>query len=167
MRHLAICFLVISSTIQTYSQANLDTNVKKNFIVGVWQIRTSTVSSALEENFRFFKDGKFAYYISSYEELNPLRQIDGIFRIENGILKLRITKIMMFVDFRIDESSHGFQSGPFALANGKLVAKLQNDSAFSEHEFEILAGDGKSPITKVKIDGDTYFKLSGDPNMLK
>lgn len=159
-----LCVLFQSLSLKTYAQKSDSTKSSELNIVGIWQLHTNEISSALHETFQFFKNGKFVYNLSNYDDLNPLSSISGTYILEKNLLKLKIMQIKLRVRFKIAEADHGFQSGPFQLIEGKFITIQQNDLDYSEHEFELVKELKKTLKVAVKIDEDLYFKLSDDPN---
>jgi hypothetical protein len=149
---------------QATAQQTKDTITLRSEIIGIWQAKTSVISSALHENFQFFKTGKFIFNTDSYDDLNPLISISGHYIIENKILKLKITQIKQRVGFKILEADLGFQRGPFQIKGGKIVATAQKDTDYSEHEFEFVVAPNTSDKKSIKIDEEQYFRLSDNPN---
>jgi hypothetical protein len=149
---------------QATAQQTKDTITLSSGIVGIWQAKTSVISSALHENFQFFKTGEFIFNTDSYDDLNPLISISGHYIVENNILKLKIIQIRQRVGFKILEADLGFQRSPFQIKGGKIVTIAQKDTDYSEHEFEFVVVPKISDKKSIKIDEEQYFRLSNDPN---
>jgi len=162
MNHALHLFLLITSfSIQGFAQQKGDSTIRQSEIIGIWQLNSSVVSSALKSNFQFYKTGKFVYNIDEYNDLNPIRSISGKFKMEGSTLYLKIEEIRKLAEYKVVESSPAFQFGPFVLDGGKIITVKQSDSTYSEHEIKIV----KNQKTKcVTIDFDKYFKLSSDPD---
>jgi hypothetical protein len=148
---------------QTFGQKLNDSTITQLEIMGIWQYKTSVISSTLHQNFQFFKNGKFIYNRDGYDDLNPLMSIFGIYTIEHGILNLRIIQYKWQVGFKVAEADHGFQFGSFQLIDGKSVIVEQNDILSSPHDISIVDKNVTMPKI-IKIDGDKYYKLSDDPD---
>ena len=163
MLYRLITFFALIITTPCFSQQTNDSAINQSDIVGVWQIRSSVVSSALQANFRFFKTGKFIYNLDNYNDLNPIYSISGLYKIDKNILYLKIEQINQLTGFKVVESNPAFQFGPFILDGGKVFTVQQNDSAFSEHLIHIMKNK-KTTDKGISIDADNYFMLSSDPN---
>ncbi|WP_209143478.1 MULTISPECIES: hypothetical protein [Niastella] len=152
-------------TMQVKSQQLTDSPaISNNTIVGVWQANTDVVASALKVNFQFFKDGRFIYNTDSYNALNPLISIIGVYKIEKNILYLKIQSTKQLTGFKIAASEPAFQFGSFQIDGGKITTIKQNDTDYDEHEIKAMA-DKKAPKKKViKIDSETYYKVSDNPD---
>ncbi len=160
-----MCFLVITTI---YSRTILaqqpnDSTISQTEIIGVWQINSSLVTSTLQANFQFFKTGKFVFNINGYDDLNPIYNISGSYKIERGILYLKIQQFRELVGFKIAESSPAFQFGSFVLEGGKIVTVKQTDTTFVEHEINVV-NNPKASAKCITIDNTKYYKLSSDPN---
>jgi hypothetical protein len=154
-KHIKLFFISLlwlpSSMVQ---KENLD-------LIGIWQANSGGASSALRENFRFYKDGKFKYGVSEYDDLNPMRAINGKYTLEKNTLSLQVSSYELMSGFQVTASEPSFQFGSFQLDGGKLTVVKQEDKSPSEHYFKILNSSGKAVIL---IDNTKYYKLSADPN---
>ena len=138
-------------------QINGPSTINQYDLVGIWQANSSVVSSTLQANFQFLKSGKFIFNVNGYSDLNPIQNISGTYKIEQGRLYLKIDQYKELRNFNITESSPAFQFGSFVLEGGKIVAIKQNDSTYYEHDVKIISNKC------VLIDNQKYFKLSSDP----
>ena len=129
--------------------------------VGIWQAYNGTISSALKENFRFYKDGKFRYSVSEYDDFNPMRAINGQYRLEKNTLYLQISSYELLTGFQVTPSEPSFHFGSFQLSGGKITVVKQSDKSPSEHEIKILNSSAKATM---ELDNVKYYKLSGDPD---
>jgi hypothetical protein len=145
------------------SQQTNDTTINQSEIIGVWQVKSNTISSTLFANFQFFKTGKFIYNVNGYDDLNPVYNVSGSFKVEKTILYLKIEQFKQLIGFKIVESNPGFQFGSFVLDGGKLVTVKQSNSSFTEYDLEV-GKDLKSHSKYILIDNEKYFKLTSDPS---
>jgi hypothetical protein len=127
-------------------------------LLGTWQANTPVVSSTLHSSFKFFPDGKFIYSTDGYDDLNPIKSIEGIFKINGNILYLKIQAVVKVTGCKIGASDPGVQFGPFQLSGGKLTKIKQEDTEFSDHVIEEPA-NVKEQQAVVMIDATQYYKL--------
>lgn len=157
---LAIVLMLLMAHVS--GQQLKDTPVISNkTIVGVWQAGTAVVGSALHANFQFYKEGKFVYNKNSYDDLNPLISITGVYKIEKNTLYLKIRTIKQITGYKVIETSPAWQFGSFAIDGGKVQTIKQNDSTYSWHEMKVVTGKKTKAI---KIDNEVYYKVSGNPD---
>jgi hypothetical protein len=166
MPHRKAILLIISFyciSLICFSQQRIDSNFNKVDLIGVWQSKSQKVASALKANFRFFNDGRFVYTTDQFDDLNPLKAVNGFFKVGDARLFLRITDYKILSDFQIVESNPGFQFGSFDLDGGNFKVVRQNDTSYSTHSIEMPKIQNKKNTTTVIIDNIKYFKVSSDP----
>ena len=163
IRALSLAIALMLLITQVKGQQLKDSSVVSNkTIIGVWQAGTALVSSALKANFQFYKEGKFVYNTDSYDDLNPLKSITGVYKIEKNTLYLKIKETKQVTGFKVVESEPSFQFGSFRIDGGKVEIIKQNDSTYSEHSINVDT-DKKVPQKKaIKIDGEVYYKVAGN-----
>jgi len=132
---------------------------EKDAIIGLWQEHSDVVGSWLEDNWRFFRDGKFTFSLS--DALNPIRSISGSYYMEKGVLYLKVMQIRQLTGAKIVAPDPGVEFGTFRLRGGQLTTIDQNDSGYSDHSLKIVDSAGKKMI---QIDDEKYYRISADPS---
>ena len=149
--------LLISST-PAFSQQSVPAAKGDAELVGLWQIGTNVVGAGLNDNWRFFRDGRFTFNLRG-TGLNPLRSISGTYYVDEKGLHLKVAQFKALTGYKVAGTDPGAEFGHFRLEDGKEGTINQNDTEFSFHWFKIL-----TPKSLVEIDGDKYYRVSADPN---
>lgn len=149
---------------QSFAQKRL-TSITIKDIEGVWQINTPIVSSGLLEYFQFYRDGKFIYHTSSYDNLNPLLYIIGSFKIQSNLLYIRVDSIGLLTGAKIIGEDPGADFGIFQQFGGKVKITAQANSSFESHIINKCSEKNNDKC--IEIDNDKYYKLSPNPNSFK
>lgn len=135
----------------------------QNELVGIWQVNTPVVGSGLGAYFQFYKNGRFIYNTSGYDDLNPLCNIFGSYKLIDGnALGLKVDSSKQLIDAQIIAESPGFQFGTFVLDGGKVVTFPQKGTGYEFHDVSIRS-KGRQ-IKCIVIDNDKYYKLSNNPD---
>jgi hypothetical protein len=165
IKSLTLAIALLSLTMHVTGQQLKDSPAISNkTIIGVWQVDTDLVSSAIKANFQFYKEGKFVYNTDSYDDLNPLISISGVYKIDKKILYLKIQSTKQLTGFKVIASEPSFQFGSFQLDGGKIETIKQNDSDYSEHNIKVISDKKASQNKVIKIDSDKYYKVSDNPD---
>jgi hypothetical protein len=159
MNKTMLFLVLIICALQSEAQAKTD-SLSKADIVGVWQMNSGLVASALHENFQFLNNGTFIYNTDEYDDLNPLKSIYGVYKLHGNKLSLRVDSIWQLAGFRIADSDPGFEIGTFQLNGGTMKMTKQKDASFGDHIVEIVDKKTKKAIT---IDSGKYFKIASNP----
>ena len=135
-------------------------------IVGVWQEKTAQMADAWLACLQFYKDGKFAYHRSQYEDLNPFLSIYGQYRIKGNMLYLKVKYRREWRAGDLISPSPGLQPGIFVLDGGKAVTVPQQDST---REIAVALGkcDVNSASPCILFNRDSYFRVSPNPGYYK
>jgi hypothetical protein len=148
----------------TFAQ-NVDSTIRQQQLIGVWQIDNARVGDALRENFQFFPDGRFILNFSEYDDTQRVLALRGHYRFGNGLLFMTVQSRDEIIGGYFTKGSPGFQRSAFVLEGGKVQTITQIDSAGSKDPFVVtkckVTKSGK--IAGIQIDNNKYYKLSENP----
>lgn len=152
---------IVLSILLQFSFLCLKSQISSNQIVGTWQIKSAQVSSALHENYRFFADGTFIYYFDSYDEAKRIISVRGTYKIDHDKIIFKILSRKEIVGGKIIKASEGFQKG-WTLFGGDVTEIQQTDS--EEESCVIKTCSSEKSMECIKIDNESYFKVSENPD---
>jgi hypothetical protein len=154
-------FCVVSCSL--YAQQKLKTvPLTQSQLVGIWQVNTPIVGSGLGAYFQFYKDGRFIYNTSGYDNLNPLCNIFGSYKLLDGnTIGFKVDSSRQLIGAQIG-AADGFQGGTFVLDGGKVVTFPQRGTKYESHDVSVHS-KGRN-IKCIVIDNDKYYKLSNNPD---
>lgn len=146
-----------------------DSTIIQQKLIGVWQINSATVGSALQENFQFFPDGRFDFNFSEYDDAQRLLGLQGHYHLKDGYLFMTVDSRVEITGGYFTKGSPGFQRDEFVLEGGKVETIRQTDSLGGKDPFIIsvckLSKSGK--IIGIQIDNNKYYKLSDNPSAFR
>ncbi|KAA2238605.1 hypothetical protein F0L74_20490 [Chitinophaga agrisoli] len=135
-------------------------------IIGVWQEKTPQMADAWLACLQFYRDGKFAYHRSQYEDLNPFLSVYGRYRIKGNTLYLKVKNRREWRAGDLINPSSGLQPGIFVLDGGKAVTVPQKDTS-REIAVAISVCDKTGATPCILFNSDSYFRLSTNPTVYK
>jgi hypothetical protein len=146
-----------------------DSTITQQKLIGVWQINSATLGSALQENFQFFPDGKFDFNFSEYDDAQRILALQGHYHLKDGYLYMTVESRVEITGGYYTKGSPGFQRAEFVLEGGKVETVRQIDSSGGKDPFIIsvckISKTGK--IMGIQIDNNKYFKLSDNPSAFR
>ena len=98
---------------------------KKHSIIGIWQIGSPQISSAWQENYRFFPNGTFKYTFSPYDDRKRIIAAKGNFRLHGDTLTLIIRTRIELIGGDLVGGSPGVEQDEFVLDATKTVEVKQ------------------------------------------
>src|SRR5205809_886657 len=97
----------------------ISSDCTKHNIVGLWQINSSNVSSALHDNYKFYPNGTFDFGFDQYDDTKRIISIGGKYEFKLNQIVLTISYRKEIDGGEIVRGSPGFQKG-WVLNGGKL-----------------------------------------------
>jgi hypothetical protein len=134
--------------------------IESKSLVGCWQSYSPEVSAGPTDCFRFFKDGRFSFEFSSYDETKRIESLHGTYSLGNGFISFVITSRVKRVGGRIQRSPES--GNGWYLRGGRLVTVKQTKSKPDETTLEICSDVPQKPLC-IKIGSDKYFQMSVNP----
>lgn len=152
MKRIALLFFTIISINFCFAQK----------IIGIWQLKTSEVSSAYFDTYQFFSDGTFHFNTNQYDALRRIISIGGRYKVEKNKLSLTVeyTIEKLGGSFKVGEISAGSDSWSLTNAQIKKIPALK--AATQIASVEIGGKDKGTDI--VVINKAKYYKVDDDPN---
>ncbi len=135
-------------------------------IIGVWQEKTPQMADAWLACLQFYRDGKFAYHRSQYEDLNPFLSVYGHYRLKGNTLYLKVKNRREWRAGDLINPSTGLQPGIFVLDGGKAVTVPQKDTS-REIAVAISVCDKTGATPCILFNSESYFRLSTNPTVYK
>lgn len=153
---MLICICLIVS-LNGYAQ-----KLTKNDLIGIWQVSTSKTGSALLANYKFYNDNKFVYTLSGYDNMGRIRRLEGSFLLKGNKIILSIKYTYEIIGGEFKQGAEGFQKEEIVLDGGKYT-KIPY-SIKKPIELEIVPCKVKPSVSCMKLQNNTYYKISKDPN---
>lgn len=153
-----IAFILFS---QSHCISQTVNNIKKQEIIGVWQANSWLLGAGLQDIYRFYKDGKFVYQVSSYNYLSGVEKIEGIYSIEDSSITFNVNYVWEVVDGEIKRGDPGVE-GDWILTNVKVKKIKQTLS--SEYAYFKQGIDHKNEYRFLMIDGKIFYLISTNPD---
>ncbi|WP_432407598.1 hypothetical protein [Wukongibacter sp. M2B1] len=131
----------------------------KSIIIGVWQ-DDSCVGTAYSDKYHFYKNNKFKFFYSQYDEEKRIENISGQWKIKNTNLHLIINEKTMLI-------GGDFVESPVSTSEYQLInATREKIEIDPPHEIIYPLGqikdDSDAPIN-IAIGGKRFWRLSEEP----
>lgn len=156
---LSICFIIPASA-QKYAHAN---SIYMSEFTGRWQRNYKIVGNGLEQNFQFFKDSSFILHLEDDgDDARRVISLKGKYRVKKGIIFFTITSETEIVggNVIVDPNGYGLAFNIFDIDSGEIKEiPVKNPVEQAPCYITII---NKSCI---KLDNETYYKISNNPNM--
>ena len=152
MKNILVLISLLVSFQWSYSQS----------IIGIWQAKTASVSSAYFDTYQFFPDGTFRFNTNQYDGLRRILSLGGVYEIKNG-------EVIFTVNFAIEvfggnlirsEISTGSDSWSIEGGNIKSIPIIPPVRKTASFFIEKLV----SGIEVITIDANKYYKVDSDPS---
>jgi len=135
--------------------------IAKSNIVGLWQAKSIRTGSALLAHYQFFANGEFVYHFDEYDDRSRIREAGGKYTLKGKILRLYVTYRKEIVGGELVQGSMGFQSEEIVLEGGRLIKIPQ--ASKEPIEIDIETCESKEGFSCMKLQNNTYYKLSSNP----
>jgi hypothetical protein len=166
MKYLFVVLSIIGSFLpgKIFAQQKADSLIviSKKDIVGVWQEGSPSVGAGYGTYFQFYKDGRFIYNTSGYDQTHILYNIYGKYRLEGNALLLKVKYRKELRDADVAQTESAMESGLFKFEGGKAVTIQQKDT--TEMYFNLTKDAKKYNKICIKIENDKYYKVESNPD---
>lgn len=147
IKRLIIMLLVYSATV--FCQPK---------IVGTWQENDTLVAAGLKDTYRFFDNGNFEFWVSTFNYLSKLQKLNGQYKIESDIIVLNVKNIVEIVDGELSFGDESTDYNNWTFINSRILSKNLIKPKIFKVKFDHFE---KSNI--IKIDYKEFYKISDDP----
>lgn len=128
-------------------------------IVGIWQVNSSKVGSALHDYYQFYNDGTFTYNFDQYDDTKRVMSISGRYKASPEWITFTVLSRKELTEGEIVRGSPGFQKG-WVLDEAKQVTF--NENYTETVEFSVC--DSSIKFRCIKIANEKFYKLSDNPD---
>jgi hypothetical protein len=143
-------------------------HIDKEYLIGLWQIDDSIVGDVLDKNFRFYTNDTFKLTEDEYDDLNRIRIIRGIYRLDTSWLILKVKNHDELIGGKLVPGYMGVQFQEFVIRGGEI--KTIDDSDIGDAKIWIQNCD--APLQghnceSILIGSNEYYKISNNPDAYK
>lgn len=148
------------------SLEKIDTSQLKSGLIGVWQ-DMPFLAAGWSNRYHFYPDGSYSYVASLMNCERRDKQVDGIWRIENGMLVLE-EKLMLYKDG--GEIVDDVMCGKTVKGYEEKIISIEQSDATKRFPFISSVENKKKGERsefireKVSLNGEDYWKFYDDPN---
>jgi hypothetical protein len=147
-------------TLKTTAQGKKDTtSISNQDLIGVWQRSFKDVGNGLEQNIRFFRDGRFeVHFADGGDDARDIYALKGTYRLVKTALYFTFTARVVYEGGKMAISGSNEDGNIFQLTGGTTKEIKEPEPKESSEPVFI------SIITKgnIRLDNEVYFKLSRD-----
>lgn len=132
-------------------------------LIGLWQVNNTLVAAGLDDCYRFYKDGRFRFEVSSFNYLSRLVSVSGTWQLKDKELHLTVTEAVESVGGEVtfgDEADYN----NWNIAGTKRVKKKYDKP--KEYILPIQNCD-KGKVKGINLDYLKFFRISSNPDAEK
>jgi len=126
-------------------------------LVGVWQRNFQAVGNGLQQNFRFFPDGKFeVHFADEQDDARDIYQLKGTYRLVKNALYLTIRSRVVYENGKMEISGSNEDGNIFQYNGGvsREIPEPDPKECSSPIYLTIISKEN------AKLDNEVYFKVS-------
>jgi len=101
--------------------------VRKQKLIGLWQIDSPKTGDALLANYRFFPNGTFKYTLNGYDDQGRIAQARGTYRLRGDTLVIVIRSRIERVGGDLVQGGMGVDQDEIVLDGGKNIEVKQKN----------------------------------------
>lgn len=159
-----ISFLLVCCIFLFTSKSNSQSKeLQSSDLIGLWQVTNTLVAAGLDDCYRFYKDGRFRFEVSSFNYLSRLVSVSGTWQLKNNKLHLIVTEAVESVGGEVtfgDEADYN----NWNIVGTKRVKKKYDKP--KEYILDIENCD-KGKVKCINIDYLKFFRISSNPDAHK
>lgn len=155
---LIFCVFLITSKSNSQSK-----ELQSSDLIGLWQVNNTLVAAGLDDCYRFYKDGRFHFEVSSFNFLSRLVSVSGTWQLKDKELHLTVTEAVESVGGEVtfgDEADYD----NWNIVGSKRVKKKYDKP--KEYILDIENCD-KGKVKCINIDHWKYFRITSNPDAHK